>query len=161
MIWGWERIEGNCFRVFKHLEHGVIYDHLKKDKLLFLRTPAVKVDNSFHCSVHSLLLKARMSFQCGGGLHVCICCEGLGMEGGYTKSSHFWFTSQDLEGMLFFSTSFLSAFLPSSILVSLLFSSSPTLLPVTARLSFQHFISSFVMFFSSFTQTVPYVWSKT
>ena len=161
MIWGWERIEGNCFRVFKHLEHGVIYDHLKKDKLLFLRTPAVKVDNSFHCSVHSLLLKARMSFQCGGGPHVCICCEGLGMEGGYTKSSHFWFTSQDLEGMLFFSTSFLSAFLPSSILFSLLFSSSPTLLPVTARLSFQHFISSFVMFFSSFTQTVPYVWSKT
>ena len=40
-------------------------------------------------------------------------------------------------------------------------SSSPTLLPVTARLSFQHFISSFVMFFSNFTQTVPYVWSKT
>ena len=77
MIWGWERIEGNCFRVFKHLEHGVIYDHLRKDKWLFLRTPAVKVDNSFHCSVHSLLLKARMSFQCGGGLRVCICCRGF------------------------------------------------------------------------------------
>ena len=78
MIWGWERIEGNCFRVFKHLEHGVIYDHLRKDKWLVLRTPAVKVDNSFHRSVHSLLLKARMSFQCGGGLQVCLCCRGFG-----------------------------------------------------------------------------------
>lgn len=161
MIWGWERIEGNCFRVFKHLEHGVIYDHLRKDKWLFLRTPAVKVDNSFHCSVHSLLLKARMSFQCGGGLHVCICCRGFRNGRGYTKASRFWFKSQDIEGMLCFCTSFLSAFLPSSILFSLLFSSSPILLPVTARLSFQHFISSFVMFFSNFTQTVPYVWSKT
>ena len=157
MIWGWERIEGNCFRVFKHLEHGVIYDHLRKDKWLFLRTPAVKVDNSFHCSVHSLLLEAPMSFQCGGGLHVCICCRGFRNGSGIYKVILFLIQKSGSRGnaVLFLFLSFLLFCLP------LLFSSSPSLLPITARLSFQHFISSFVMFFSSFTQTVPYVWSKT
>lgn len=62
MVWGEERIKGNCFRVFEHLEHSVIYDCLRKDKWLFMRTPAVKVDNLFHRSVPSLLLNVSNAF---------------------------------------------------------------------------------------------------
>lgn len=154
MIWGWERIEGNCFRVFKHLEHGVIYDHLRKDKWLFLRTPAVKVDNSFHCFVHSLLLEAPMSFQCWGGLHVCICCRGFRNGSGIYKVILFLIQSQDLEGMLCFSSSFLYLLSFLLFFLPLLFSSSPSSPHHCQTLISTLHFPLLLLFFSSFTQTV-------
>lgn len=147
MIWGWGRIEGNCFRVFKHLEHGVIYDHLRKDKWLFLRTPAVKVDNSFHCFVHSLLLEAPMSFQCGGGLHVCICCRGFRNGSGIYKVILFLIQKSGSRGnaVLFL---FLSFCFPSFYSFFLCF--SPLLPPSSPSLPDSHFNTSFPLLLCSF-----------
>lgn len=151
MIWGWERLKSNCFRVFKHLEHSVIYDHLRKDKWLFLGTPAVKVDDLLPCSVHSLLLDAHNVFPMSnapwdrdrlrGGLYVYV-AEGLEREGWMYKiiPSLTWRSGSRANGTVFLFPPF-HPFHPPSITSSSAVSSYPSTLCLPVSHSTLYFFS--------------------
>lgn len=170
MVWGEKRKKGNCFRVFEHLEHSVIYDCLRKDKWLFMRTPAVKVDNLFHYSVHSILLNVSSAFtmndasldrsyNLGGWFYIHV-AEGLGRERWVCKIITFLIqrAGSRENGIYFF---LFPPFHPSFLPPSMSFPSFLASLPLFSLLHpcqtpISNFISSsFFLFCFFFFQNIP------
>lgn len=162
MICIWERLKRNCFSIFKHLEHSVIYDHLRKSKWFFLTTPCnegrlldpwpcplITTECYWHVFNEQCSLRQKLGLGEGGVYMLQMAVEN---KGEWTKSFHSNSkVSMKREWYSFFSS--LPFILPPSLFSSFAFSFLPSPHPWQSPISYFPFLS-FILFCFLFLQTI-------